>query len=91
MRTALAAAVAARHTPIIAVGEPEFLGRFGFVAAQGLEMPGPVETRRLLVLTGRGGTVVAGPVRRPATASALRATTLRSTRRAAAGGRPRQA
>jgi predicted N-acetyltransferase YhbS len=38
-------------TPLVLIGDPEYYGRFGFVAGPGAKwtLPGPVERRRLLV------------------------------------------
>jgi predicted N-acetyltransferase YhbS len=53
MRQGIAAAQAAGHATIVLVGDPEFYGRFGFSNAvtQNWSLPGPVEQRRLLVLS----------------------------------------
>jgi predicted N-acetyltransferase YhbS len=49
MQTVLAAADGG--DPLVLIGDPEYYGRFGFVAAPttGWVLPGPVERRRLLV------------------------------------------
>ena len=52
VRTGLAAARAAGHEAVVAVGTPAYLGRFGFTAAggYGIALPGLDEPRRLLAL-----------------------------------------
>jgi predicted N-acetyltransferase YhbS len=50
MNAALKAASAATP-PMVMIGDPEYYGRFGFIADEtaGWELPGPVEQRRLLM------------------------------------------
>ncbi len=52
VRTALERAAAVRHTAVVAVGTPSFLGRFGFVGADryGITLSGLDDPRRLLAL-----------------------------------------
>ena len=66
VQTGLAAARAAGHEAVLAVGTPAYLGRFGFAAAGGcgIALPGLAEPRRLLALAlvpgaleGAGGAV----------------------------------
>ncbi len=68
IRAAVVRARSLAHAAIVLVGDPEYYGRFGFVAASaaGLVMPGRVERRRMLALeltpgalAGVRGTLVA--------------------------------
>jgi predicted N-acetyltransferase YhbS len=45
-----AAAKAAGWRAVLLVGDEPYFGRFGFVRAPGVRMPGPVDQRRVLVL-----------------------------------------
>jgi predicted N-acetyltransferase YhbS len=55
MQSGIAAAREAGHDTIILVGDPEFYGRFGFSNDRtgNWLLPGPVEQRRVLVLSDR--------------------------------------
>lgn len=50
IRTAIKAAFDAGVTAILLVGTPAYFQSFGFVKAEGLSLPGPVDLRRLMVL-----------------------------------------
>ena len=56
MEECLARADAAGHGAIVLIGDPEYYGRFGFVAdaTGGWEVPGPVERHRLLARIAPG-------------------------------------
>lgn len=66
IRQSLALAAEFGHQRVILVGDPQYYGRFGFVAAsgQGLDLPGPVEIDRFVVkpLTADGLTGVSGMI-----------------------------
>jgi predicted N-acetyltransferase YhbS len=58
---ACALAEAAGEPAVLLVGDMPYFGRFGFEVAQGVEMPGPVDPRRVLVRKFADA-AVAGPV-----------------------------
>ncbi len=50
---------------VLLVGDAPYFGRFGFVRAEGVVLPGPADPRRILIRTP-GGESPRGPVRRDA-------------------------
>lgn len=56
MRASLEAAAACGHDALVLIGDPEYYGRFGFIAAPtaGWAVPGPVERHRLLARLAPG-------------------------------------
>lgn len=65
VETACAAAAQAGWGAVLLVGDAPYFGRMGFEAAPGVEMPGPVDRRRVLVrsLAPGGAAALAGPVK----------------------------
>jgi predicted N-acetyltransferase YhbS len=64
VEAACAAAAKAGWRAVLLVGDAPYFGRMGFEAAPGVEMPGPVDRRRVLARTlAAGGAPLAGPVK----------------------------